>query len=781
MDNLTIATRPFEKTGMDFYRLKEIGLESIQQLAGQTWTDHNPHDPGITILEGLCYAITDLSYRLSFPIEDLIASPYAASIKPYWEQHEALAVNPVTTEDYRQLLLTLPEIKDVIVKPALSDASEQKLHGLFDITVEPQDGASDQTALMAKVKRHFVAHRNLGDNLKQVNVAVPQNVVCQLTISLSGHVDAEDVIATMLGALTEFIDSGEHEQNTQSTKHVYVSDLIKVIESVKGIDSFDILGVAKRSVGVGIAQIVGEQNQDHPNLLRVAQDDEKLDFENWVLVLEPLSQPSFLRFDYLGMLSDNLIEVSQGGHTLAFDADNVAEKVRVLLTPTQIKPDSKRTLAGRYRHLKNYTPVQHELPSMYGVGQERLAVQQGTARHAEILQLKGYLTLFDQVLANLFAQLENIKHLFAIPQSDQWRGIGKVFDDMFASKRLTSEQIAAFWDAVKQLPATHLTQPLTEINELDTLMGAQYRCYQQGRFSDLTEVSFSEPMLDRSITSMQHLLARFGEQPVDASVLKYQEVLAHYEQALTQHSQAPNHGANLLARLVKLKTLQSLASMLINMPSISGNRGQGMDYLSKPIWGASSASGYKARLCHRLGITAFSERLLTQHNREGFHVVESVMLHHPKKVNNTGQIYLVLPTWPTRFADNGFKNVVQQTVMQETPLHLMPHLIWLERDQMDKFEVLYTAWRYELKKTAALGITGNLKNLNAELERFFSMYLQGKMDKLFELEPETPQERNVGQGLVLGSQKSHRLNQETRVGKANTDSFVLSVNPPHSI
>ena len=28
------------------------------------WTDHNTHDPGITVLEALCYVLTDLQYRV---------------------------------------------------------------------------------------------------------------------------------------------------------------------------------------------------------------------------------------------------------------------------------------------------------------------------------------------------------------------------------------------------------------------------------------------------------------------------------------------------------------------------------------------------------------------------------------------------------------------------------------------------------------------------------------------------------------------------------------------
>ena len=56
---------------LDPERLREIGLDTIRRLAAETWTDHLAHDPGITILESLAYAVADVAYRSQFPIADL--------------------------------------------------------------------------------------------------------------------------------------------------------------------------------------------------------------------------------------------------------------------------------------------------------------------------------------------------------------------------------------------------------------------------------------------------------------------------------------------------------------------------------------------------------------------------------------------------------------------------------------------------------------------------------------------------------------------------------------
>jgi len=79
---------------LDFSALKDEGIAWIEKLAGKRWTDYNQHDPGITILEQLVYALTELAYRANYPIGDLLARPKAFSSRPdntLLEAYEVLA------------------------------------------------------------------------------------------------------------------------------------------------------------------------------------------------------------------------------------------------------------------------------------------------------------------------------------------------------------------------------------------------------------------------------------------------------------------------------------------------------------------------------------------------------------------------------------------------------------------------------------------------------------------------------------------------------------------
>src|SRR5262245_9332276 len=94
--------------GLDFEELKREGLEILQRLSGSVWTDYNEHDPGVTILEQLCFALPELSYRADLPIEDLLCDATGrldARATALFPADAMLACAPVTANDYRRLLI----------------------------------------------------------------------------------------------------------------------------------------------------------------------------------------------------------------------------------------------------------------------------------------------------------------------------------------------------------------------------------------------------------------------------------------------------------------------------------------------------------------------------------------------------------------------------------------------------------------------------------------------------------------------------------------------------
>ena len=118
-EKLTINKQPSSIPARNYKLLREEGLQHIQLLSRKLWTDYNIHDPGITTLELLSYAITDLGYRIDQPLPDLLAPPEhaEATAATFPTASQVLPTRPVTVDDYRRLLIDIPGIRNAWLQP----------------------------------------------------------------------------------------------------------------------------------------------------------------------------------------------------------------------------------------------------------------------------------------------------------------------------------------------------------------------------------------------------------------------------------------------------------------------------------------------------------------------------------------------------------------------------------------------------------------------------------------------------------------------------------------
>lgn len=148
-----------------FYQLHESSLKMVQQLSGEIWTDYNVHDPGITILDHLHYALYELQYTLSFPFTDYLNSPAHHDISDYaslglFPKEKLFAPSVVTPSDYERLFRERVEEIEVCRVTLNTDQTYT-----IRIKAFPVD---NEEALKEKVKHLYHAHRNLCETLGEV-------------------------------------------------------------------------------------------------------------------------------------------------------------------------------------------------------------------------------------------------------------------------------------------------------------------------------------------------------------------------------------------------------------------------------------------------------------------------------------------------------------------------------------------------------------------------------------------------------------------------------------
>jgi len=117
-----LSTAPPEHPALDYAFLRREGIRYLESLIGHAWSDFNAHDPGITILEQLCYAITDLAYRASYEVPDLLAS---GGEDPYRSLPRASAIlpsDPVTLLDLRKLVIDVDGVHNAWIEQVTESA-----------------------------------------------------------------------------------------------------------------------------------------------------------------------------------------------------------------------------------------------------------------------------------------------------------------------------------------------------------------------------------------------------------------------------------------------------------------------------------------------------------------------------------------------------------------------------------------------------------------------------------------------------------------------------------
>lgn len=591
--SITIPKELPRDSALSYDFLRKEGIKLIQQMAGNTWTDHNTHDPGITILEQLCYAITDLAYRIDYEIEDLLGTDEGSSYGDLFGPSTILTVIPVTLLDIRKMVIDLEGVKNAWVEtvsptPAEGTADAEngvtKPKGLYRILVEKDELTQVGPGLADNIRARLNAHRNICEDVEEVRLLDLQLIRLQGTVEISDTVDdVNQLVADVLlriashlspsisfytlqqllekGKRTDeifdgpllthgFIDNDELLRHTRK-QEVHTSDVIREIMDVEGVLAVDELAIASGTNTV----------------------------KSWLLPLDPVKTPKLDVRNMKETLKD--LEFTSQGLEASIDPAKVEalykKKTGALITRRELDLEERDILLPETqdRKLSGYYSIQNQFPANYGIGISGLPDSVRGKRKAQAKQLKAYLTLFEQLLANYFSQVGHFHKLVSFDGEDT---------------------------------RTYVYQSL-----LDTISGLEEVLKSKEKYLEYLweRSSGADVGLKRKNKFLNHLLARFGEQFTGYGL--FQDTSKSNDQAAK-------------------KLITDKSGFLRDYPALSGGRAKGYDY-SQAYWQNHNISGLEKRIARKLGIEDYTRRNLGDGDTEGFHMIEHILLRpHVKDV-----------------------------------------------------------------------------------------------------------------------------------------------------
>lgn len=450
---------------LDFDKLRAEGIDYLGKLGGKIWTDHNVHDPGITILEVLCYALLDLGYRTNLPVEDLLTRNPDDSSKDnnFFTPAQILACNPLTITDFRKLLIDIEGVKNAWLEiatdqkdfcrprwqedPAGGNAGNHEsdvpcidfLNGLYHIYIDLENEVEEKIKndpeekekLEDKIKNALMSHRNLCEDFIDIYFLCKQETGVCADIELEDNADIEKAYIDIVEKLRTFFSPAPRFYTLQqllekqkSIDEIFAGRPYNIAESHGFTDAGELEQLKLRkeihlsdvyNALFEVEGIKGVRNLE----LRFCNNKTPVPPNSWKLNIPENHVPEF-------SVQCSGFQFTKHGRPVFIDFKkfeglfqiNFSGNGKILNKAPSPYLDNEIP-KGVYRNdLADYYSIQNEFPRVYGIAEGGLPDGASSLRKAQAYQLKAYLLFFDQLLANYLSQLQHMRSLFALSASD---------------------------------------------------------------------------------------------------------------------------------------------------------------------------------------------------------------------------------------------------------------------------------------------------------------------------------------------------------------------------
>lgn len=408
--NFTIKRDQIDSDAVNYQKLLEQGMLLAGKYSGEIWTNFNHSDPGVTILQNLCYALTELGYKTELPIADLLTNKYGKIEyhDHFFKPEKALTTSPVLIKDYKKLILNeFPFVKQIYFQSYQMSGARYWLQPLIEINTLAYH-VNQKAELIDQVDLFLTQYTNMGIIFAPAVNLQSQEVVFSGKIYIDDQADVEMTIARLIYAVNNYYSAFPVYQSYSDLikkgadpsilfegpylsggyiADEYLSDKVELI-SIENI-SDTILGVD----GIAFVESMKFDNQANPSKLTVDRRNAPV-----------------MSLDRMCLELTKLRIFKYGKLVTEFEFDKIKQYFNQLLSYQKKQDLSKLLPKGSYSNVSDYYSFQNQFPNAYHL--TNISSNQ-PSRNAQTLQLKGYLMFFDQLMLDYLAQLSHLPELFS--------------------------------------------------------------------------------------------------------------------------------------------------------------------------------------------------------------------------------------------------------------------------------------------------------------------------------------------------------------------------------
>ncbi|WP_300038638.1 hypothetical protein [uncultured Roseobacter sp.] len=186
-----------------FSELRRVAVDYAQQASGEIWTDFNLHDPGVTLLEQTCFALSQVAWQAQLPMRDLLTNPrghFCFHDLALFRPRKVLGTLPVQRRDLQTWFGACPDIDRVVVAPP-----DMRRPGLYDFVIVPSDFVTASADPVATFRDRYRNARPLCTDLGQVEVAQEIRVVLEGQVEITGETLPETVAAALYHGVSDIL------------------------------------------------------------------------------------------------------------------------------------------------------------------------------------------------------------------------------------------------------------------------------------------------------------------------------------------------------------------------------------------------------------------------------------------------------------------------------------------------------------------------------------------------------------------------------------------------